>query len=282
MQMMTIELELQTRAATAQIARYSVGAVDQVLCDEAANRLNLALTPRPRNTRARLCGKWAAHRFEPVGRLFMQPVGEAFQFRTDGGSQDSLICKFQPGWAREWLGQDLEISNRVLDAALDLPSANIRGLMERLAEEMRRPGFASEVMTELLAGQIIVELGRYCVSAADGPVGGGLPPWRLRIIEERLAELGVPPTLEELGRLCGISVRQLTRVYRATRGCSLGRFMAERRIESAKQLLASGQSVKAVAAAVGFATASSFAYAFHRAVGVTPRRYREGRVRFDA
>jgi AraC-like DNA-binding protein len=37
-----------------------------------------------------------------------------------------------------------------------------------------------------------------------------------------------------------------------------------------------------VAAAVGFSSASSFAYAFHRAVGMPPREYREHRGRFDA
>jgi AraC family transcriptional regulator len=102
-----------------------------------------------------------------------------------------------------------------------------------------------------------------------------LAPWRLRIIDERLEALRVAPTLAELAGLCSLSVRQLTRGFRASRGCSIGEYVAQSQIDHAKRLLASEESVKTIAYSMGFASPSSFSYAFRRATGLTPRQFRQ-------
>jgi AraC family transcriptional regulator len=150
--------------------------------------------------------------------------------------------------------------------------------MFRLAAEMRRPGFASEALVELITGQMAIELGRYYETITERPVAGGLSPWRLRLIDERLAEMHDTPTLSELATLCNLSVRQLTRGFRASHGCSIGDHIARTRIESAKRLLDTEESVKAIAYSMGFSSPSSFSYAFRRATGATPRQFRQ-RVR---
>ena len=274
----TVEQVLTTRVATAELTRYDFGVVDELVRDDTAFRLDLALTPRPHNTRARFCSQWGPHRFEPVGRLFLQPMGQTMHFRTDGGRQDALLCKFEPDLVREWLGDDITWSEQRLDASLDISSANVRNLMWRLAQEMRNPGFASALMTELIAGQVIIELGRYCAAISDASTAGGLPPWRLRLIDERLAAACEPPSLSALAGLCNLSVRQLTRGFRASRGCSIGDYIAQSRIDAAKRLLAGGQSIKVIASSMGFASASSFSYAFRRAAGMTPREFRNRAV----
>jgi AraC family transcriptional regulator len=72
-----------------------------------------------------------------------------------------------------------------------------------------------------------------------------------------------------------MSVRQLTRAFRASRGCSIGRYVAHSQIDHAKRLLATEQTVKAVAHSLGFSSSSRFAFAFRRATGETPRAFRE-------
>ena len=119
---------------------------------------------------------------------------------------------------RRWLERDIAWSNRLIEASLDVPGTCIPALLGRLGEEARQPGFASAALCEALAVQIAVELGRYYFGIEDGPSAGGLPPWRLRLIEERLHEGRDAPTLSELAELCGLSMRQLTRGYRASRG----------------------------------------------------------------
>jgi AraC family transcriptional regulator len=107
----------------------------------------------------------------------------------------------------------------------------------------------------------------------ERPSTGSLAGWRLRLIDERLHEVDAAPSLTELAALCKISVRQLTRAFRASRGCSLHAYVAERRIETAKRMLSAGEPVKSVGHALGFGSPSSFSYAFRIATGHSPSAY---------
>jgi len=135
------------------------------------------------------------------------------------------------------------------------------------------------MLVELICGQIAIELGRYCAGVNEGPVTGGLAPWRLRMIDERLRETQNVPTLDELAALCKLSVRQLMRGFRASRGCSIGDYVARTRLEHAKRMLVTDQSVKAISYSLGFASPSSFTYAFRSLLGETPREFRQRALR---
>jgi AraC family transcriptional regulator len=272
----TIEAELCVSVATAQLVRFDLAEpVDNVMKHESVYRFDLSLTPRMRNARACYCNHWSANRFERLGDIFVVPPGEAMQARSDGGHQASIVCKLRPELIRTWFGGELEWTDRRLQAGLDISDANIRRLLLRLAEEMRHPGFASAMLVELVAGQMAIELGRYCANITEGPVSGGLAAWRLRLIDERLREARVLPTLDELARLCRLSVRQLTRGFRESRGCSIGEYVANCRLDHAKRLLATDTSVKAVAYSLGFSSPSSFCYAFRKATSETPQQFRQ-------
>jgi len=275
--MMTVEAELHVPAATLQVVHYLfVEPVAGDLHEDDDYRLDLCLTPRPRNARACYPDRWAPHRFERLGSVWLLPPGEKLQACSDGGRrQRSLVCHLRSEQMRNWLQGDLEWTDRRLAAVLDIPDANIRGLLLRLAEEVRQPGFASETLVELICAQIAIELGRYCASVNEGPVTGGLAPWRLRLIDERLREVRAAPTLTELAGICNLSVRQLTRGFRTSRGRSIGDHVAHCRLEHAKRLLASDQSVKAISYSLGFSSPSSFSYAFRKLIGETPRQFRQ-------
>jgi AraC family transcriptional regulator len=200
--------------------------------------------------------------------------------KSDGGRpQSSILCHLGRDAMRAWFGGDLQWTDRRLKAGLDIENMYVRGLLRRLAEELRHPGFASEMLVELIAGQLAIELGRYCSDITEAPTTGGLAPWRLRLIDERLNEICQAPTLTELAALCKLSVRQLTRGFRKSRGCSIGEHVARSRLKNAQQLLATDQSVKSIAYSLGFASPSSFSYAFRRAVGETPREFRQRELR---
>lgn len=277
---MIVDAELKIPIATTRIARFDVpGPADHTYFDDECYWIDLCLTPRPTNARARYCDLWGPHRFERVGPIFMLPRGHALQFRSDGGAQSSIVCQLKPEPIREWLEHDLEWTSRRLQASLDIANTNIRELMRRLGHELRYPGLASELLAELIAGQIAIELARYCAAIDEAPASGGLAAWRLRLIDERLAETGAPPTLSELASLCNISARQLTRGFRASRGCSIGDYVGQSRIEAAKRLLAGDISIKSIASSMGFSSASSFSYAFRRDTGISPRQFRTRALR---
>ncbi len=274
--MTAIEADLHLQGAVVQIMRFSMPASFHNLHKSNDEyRLDLCLTPRPRGARACFVEKWGPHRFEPVGDIFLAPPGHSIDFRGECGRQASVVCYLKRELVERWLGAEPDWNDRRLEAVLNIVHPHIRALMLRLAEEVGHPGLGREAMAENLTGQLAIELARYCTVFEDAPVTGGLAAWRLRLIDERLADLSSSPSLSELARLCDISVRQLTRGFRASRGCTIKDFVARTQIREAKRLLAGPEGVKAIAFTVGFASHSAFTYAFRAATGVSPRQFRQ-------
>ncbi len=278
---LTIDAELQVSVATAQLAQlHAVGPADSTMTERDSIWLDHCLTPRHRDARACYHRHWSSQRFERLGKVFMVPPGESIQVRSEGGpTQSSILCHLHPEALHEWFDGELTLTARQLEANLDIRDANVRGLMLRLAQELRQPGFASETMVELIAAQLALELRRYCLRADEQSARGGLAPWRLRLIDERLQEACAAPTLTELAALCKLSVRQLTRGFQASRGYSIGQHVANSRLDHAKRLLATDCSIKNIAYSLGFSSPSSFCCAFRRATLETPGQFRQRLLR---
>jgi AraC family transcriptional regulator len=272
---MTVEAEARGRVLNAQVVGFHIPApTESMLHDGSAYQLNLCLTPRPLYTRASYHRHWGPHRYEGLGEIFLVPPGEELHIKGGAGEQASLTCQLKADALHSILGEELEWTDGRLADALDITNVRIRNLLFRLTEEVRHPGFAGSQMLEFLSGELAVELGRFCLEVVERSITGGLASWRLRLIDERLSDDPSAPGLKELAALCNVSVRQLTRGFRASRGCSIGDYIEQRRMETAKRLLMAGESVKTIAFSMGFASSSSFTYAFRRAVGISPSHFR--------
>jgi AraC family transcriptional regulator len=277
----TVEAELSGRDIAAQIVRFDIPSpTDNLVKPDDCYQVNMCLTPRPLHARACYEARWGPHRFERLGDIFLVPPGEVLRFRGDRGQQSSLTCQLRPSLLGALVGRDLLWDDHQLAATLDITNARIRALLFRLTGEVRYPGFASDRMLKLFGQELAIEIARYCLEVNERPVTGGLASWRLRLIDERLSDDGqggggASPTLAELAAICNVSIRQLTRGFRISRACSLGDYIEQRRMEAAKRLLATGESVKGVAFAMGFASPSSFTFAFRRAIGVSPSQFRQ-------
>lgn len=270
----TIDAEIVAPTATVQLARFAILAGEAEIPPEPSYRLDLSITPRMPNARMSYRDRWSANRFERLGKVFAVPPGEIVRTRTDGGRQSSVVLMLQADVVRTWLQGTNVCSDRVIEASLDVPGGVVGSLLLRLGREARHPGFASEALCESIAVQIAIELGRYYHDVEASPCSAGLPGWRFRLIEERLRDGDGAPSLSELAALCGISVRQLTRAFRASHGRSIGEHIAARRIERACELLAGDHSTKWVAYTLGFSSPSGFCEAFRRAIGQSPQQYR--------
>jgi AraC-like DNA-binding protein len=108
----------------------------------------------------------------------------------------------------------------------------------------------------------------YCADQAR--FVGGLSARHKRLIRERLQSPEPLPGREELGHLCDMTVRHLSRAFRTETGQTLGRYIDSVMVERARALLMAGVSVRDVAASIGYATSSSFTSAFRRATGLLP------------
>jgi AraC family transcriptional regulator len=269
-----IEAEIPLGIGRVEIVRKFFNAPIDVFGSSHMHHLELTLLPNPSSSRFCFPDRWGPDRFEPIGELFLLPAQLMVHAKSDCRQQNSIVCWFDPGAVAAWLGSDLEWTDSRLQGSLDIVNSSIRSLLFKIGEEIRNPGFASETMVELMAGQVTIELSRHFLQIDERKRKTGLSPWCLKRIEERLADGGAPPALAELAVLCNLSVRHLTRAFRASRGRSIGSYIAELRIDHAKQLLALGLRVKSVAHSAGFTAASNFAAAFLRATGETPRQYR--------
>lgn len=276
---MAVDAQLHSAAVAVQLIRLDIaGEVDTYLQERDVYRLDLCLNSRASESRLCFTDYWPSHRFEPPGKLFLLPPGEIVRVRSGASRQHLLLCRLKASSVQHLFSKDVACTRPRIEASRDVSSISIKNLLMRLGREARSPGFASEIFAEAIGVQIAVELERYYLATADQAGCGGLAAWRLRLIDDRLHATDIPPTLSELATLCNLSVRQLSRSFRVSRGVSIGTYVAEIRLDTAKRLLANGESIKAVAFAVGFTSLSSFSHAFRMSTGLPPREYQRGGV----
>jgi AraC family transcriptional regulator len=277
---MFIEAETQVPIARVQLVRLDHPTpADHPFQAVGVYYVDLCLTPRRPNASARYVDRWAPYRFQPMGTVIVLPPGQPLRLKTEGGRHRSVICQLQAHAVDRHLPEDFEWTDRRREACLDIASAPIRTLLQRLAVEMRRPGLASAEMLEATALLLSIEIARYLTDMSEPIETGGLAAWRLRTIDRRIDEPGALPKLAELASLCNMSVRHLTRGFRVSRGCSISTYFAQKRVEAAKRRLAGGESIKAIASSLGFSSQSNFTNAFRRETGVTPTLYKNRMLR---
>lgn len=86
-----------------------------------------------------------------------------------------------------------------------------------------------------------------------------------------------PVTLETLAGLANLSVFHFARLFKQAKGMSPYQYVLRWKIRRAQQLLrSSDQPLTGISDTLGFASPASFAAAFKRAVGQTPRDFQRG------
>ncbi|WP_420473866.1 helix-turn-helix domain-containing protein [Noviherbaspirillum sp. ST9] len=106
--------------------------------------------------------------------------------------------------------------------------------------------------------------------------GGVAPGVRRRLAEYIDAHLDGNITLGTLADIAGLSEYHFARMFRISFGMPPHAWIAERRLDRARQLLkATGLPLQLVADACGYADLSHFSHRFRASVGVSPRQYRQ-------
>jgi AraC family transcriptional regulator len=105
---------------------------------------------------------------------------------------------------------------------------------------------------------------------------GGLAPGQLRrVVEYVSAHLTDSLGLAELAALVGLSTSHFGEAFKTSVGTSPHRYVMERRVEHAHQLLRDkARPIEEIASAVGFSSQSHLTTNFRRVTGVTPGRFR--------
>jgi AraC-like DNA-binding protein len=126
---------------------------------------------------------------------------------------------------------------------------------------------------ELILGAHIAQ--RYgATTLRRGAVVGGLAAWQRRRATE-LLQSNLDVRLADVAQACDLSVSHFARSFKASFGVTCHRWLTDRRVERAKELLADREMpLVDVATRCGFGDQASLTRTFHRLAGMTPGRWR--------
>jgi AraC family transcriptional regulator len=148
-----------------------------------------------------------------------------------------------------------------------------------LLNEIETPQPGGRLFVESLANALAVHLLRNHSShvPTERRTKNGLPASRLRRVLDYIeAHLDDGLSLEQMAALAGYSAFHFARLFKVATGRSPHQYVIESRVARAQDLLKGSQTPTAeIAYAVGFSSQSHFVTAFRKAVGVTPRVYRQ-------
>ncbi|EAR02647.1 AraC family transcriptional regulator [Maribacter sp. HTCC2170] len=92
--------------------------------------------------------------------------------------------------------------------------------------------------------------------------------------EVMISHMAEPPSLPELAKEVGLSLKKLKEGFKQIYGDSVYSFLFDYKMEHARRLLETGQhNVNEVGLKVGYSTSSHFIAAFKKKYGTTPKKY---------
>ena len=178
-------------------------------------------------------------------------------------------------WETEF-GQAGDFELKTAIGVRDLVISRI-GLLGR--KELSEGGIGGRLYAESLGAALAIHLLRQYGTSSSKPVihkGGLASKPLLRVIEYINEHLQDELSLFELARTAELSPHYFATVFKASTGVSPHRYVIERRIDRARDLLRQDdKTISEIAFAVGFSSQSHLTANFHRSTGVTPRKFRQ-------
>jgi AraC family transcriptional regulator len=238
----------------------------------------LQQTQRHNLSQGRYCTSSRRDNFRDIGRLVIVPADVPVEIRSSGGHVQAVRCMFSRDMLDEYSDNQGLLDGEIPESCLNLRHEGISDMLARLGHELRSPGLASAALTEALGTATIIEFIRFL---DDQPKSlpsyrGGLSRRQFRQITEYIEAPENSPSLTDLSRLTGLSIRHLTRAFKQTTGTTVYAHIEQVRFEKAQALLAeTDMLIKTIAHRLGFSCSGAFCSAFRRFGGETPQGYRK-------
>jgi AraC family transcriptional regulator len=186
----------------------------------------------------------------------------------------SLLLRLSPQILNDTAeSMNLGTQNTQLAPAIHIrdPQIECIGWMMQAEDHDAYPGgriFADSLAVALAARLFAVQSRKPATDPATGP---GLPAWRLRhVIDYVEAHLDSDLTLAELAAVAGFSLSHFKTLFRQAMGMPVHRYVMERRLNRARQLMMEGKrSMTDIALETGFAHPSHLARSMRRVLGLS-------------
>lgn len=201
-----------------------------------------------------------------AGTALYHPAGEHHAHRFGDQGSRCLVLQFGSSWI-ERLDLDPELIPDRPAARLDETVTTTGRLLHR---EFRRGEDAQEAALDGLALTLLASLAR-----SDEPPPEGRPAFLNVVLEKLNDDLASDAALSTLADIAGVSPEHLARTFRREKGCTVGEYVRQLRVERARHALAEDdRPLSRLALELGFYDQSHFTRTFKAYVGCPPGEYR--------
>ena len=220
-----------------------------------------------------------------AGDYFLVDLGSLHSYRNGQGLEVNN-CLFSPAYVDRALvhcpslATLLSTDMRQFGAPVVSPADRVfhdgNGDILRLMEAMERE-YAQRAVgyLEMIRCHLIQVLVRTIRSAAVGEFAARRHPAIAAAVDALRASYAQPFSLARLSQQLGYTPQYLSRLFHQEMGQSLSTYLQRLRVEaSCQRLLASRDTVSAIAQAVGYTDLKHFTAVFRRHMGMTPRAFR--------
>jgi AraC family transcriptional regulator len=211
------------------------------------------------------------------GDLHINP-GDRPIFQRWSSSPRILVIAMEQAFIKQIVGEAFDGKELELRTQIGIRDPVIEGMAAAWRRELAERGAGGRLYTEGLGSALAVHVFRAYGEglSRSPPVIGGLGALRLRRVVDYIeAHLAEDISLRDLAAQAGLSTHHFGEAFKASTGTSPYRYLIERRILRAKELLLGAeQSIAEIAISVGFASHSHFSDNFRRLTGTTPSRFR--------
>jgi len=215
------------------------------------------------------------------GDLHINP-GDRPIFQRWTSSPRILVIAMEQAFIKQIVGEAFDGKELELRTQIGIRDPVIEGMAAAWRRELVERGAGGRLYAEGLGSALTVHVFR---AYGDGlsrspPVIGGLGALRLRRVVDYIeAHLADDISLRDLAAQAGLSTHHFGEAFKASTETSPHRYLVERRILRAKELLLGAeQSIAEIAISVGFASHSHFTDNFRKLTGTTPSRFRIDRT----
>jgi AraC family transcriptional regulator len=207
------------------------------------------------------------------GGINIVPAGAESRWWIETPMQQMLVRVPQTAFSLAAQDLGLDPTRVYLDQHYQVHDARIEHIGQALQLEIAEGNPSGRLFLDslniALCVRLIHEFSRHAPIAT--PRRFVLGPLQLMHVVEYIDEhLAAPLTVRELAEVTGTSISYFKAAFKQTFGTPVHRYVVEKRVERAAQLLARGEPISSVAAEVGFSHASHMARWMQRLLRTTP------------